>query len=37
MVMAKIPLRMLWAKITWHRKKKNKEIKKIKTISKDNK
>ena len=36
MVMAKIPLRMLWAKITWHRKKKkeirNKENKDNKQI-----
>ena len=38
MVMAKIPSRTSWAKITWHGKKKRKEKKrKIMTISKDNK
>jgi len=41
MGMAKIPIRMSWAKITWHGKKKRKEKKneerKIMTIRKDNK
>ena len=37
MGMAKIPTRMSWAKITWHRKKKREKKRKIKTISKDNK
>ena len=35
MGMAKIPTRMSWVKITWHRKKKKKrKERKIKTISK---